>query len=69
MNPLYNQLGGTGPAPNSPIGMVQAFMEFKRNFKGDARAEVMKLLQSGQISQQQLNQLQQTAVQIRSMIG
>lgn len=68
MNPLFDQYGNR-PAANSPMGMVQAFMDFKRNFRGDAKAEVMKLLQSGQISQQQLNQMQQMAEQFRQMLG
>ena len=40
---------------------MQDFNAFKQNFKGDPRQEVERLLQSGQMSQQQLNELQQTA--------
>lgn len=41
--------------------MMQRFQQFKQTFQGDPRAEVEKLLQSGKMSQQQLNQLQQMA--------
>ena len=60
-NPLFNALGGGMPQGNGPMQMVQQFMQFKQNFKGDPKAEVEKMLQSGKISQQQLNQVQQMA--------
>jgi hypothetical protein len=48
--------------------MIQQFMQFKENFKGDPKAEVQKMLQSGQISQQQLNQVQQMAGQFQNLL-
>lgn len=53
-NPLFNALGGGIPQGNGPMQMIQQFMQFKQNFKGDPKAEVQKMLQSGKISQQQL---------------
>lgn len=50
------------------IQMMQQLQQFRNNFKGDARAEVMKLLQSGQMNQQQLNELQQMAYQLQAMM-
>lgn len=41
--------------------MMSQFQQFKQSFQGDPKAEVEKLLQSGKMSQQQLNQLQQMA--------
>ena len=41
--------------------LMQDFNAFKQNFKGDPKQEVERLLQSGQMTQQQLNELQQTA--------
>lgn len=41
--------------------MMNQFQQFKQSFQGDPKAEVEKLLQSGKMSQQQLNQLQQMA--------
>lgn len=71
MNPLFNALGG-GQMPG-PMGqfqnMVQQFQQFKQSFQGDPKAEVEKLVQSGKISQQQLNQLQQVASQFQQLLG
>ena len=67
-NPLFNALGGGIPQGNGPMQMIQQFMQFKQNFKGDPKAEVEKMLQSGKISQQQLNQVQQMAGQFRHML-
>lgn len=69
-NPFFGALGG-GQMPG-PMGnfaqMVQQFNQFKANFKGDPKAEVEKLMQSGKLSQQQLNQLQQMAKQFQSLM-
>ena len=69
-NPFMAALGG-GQMPG-PMGnfaqMVQQFNQFKANFKGDPKAEVEKLMQSGRLSQQQLNQLQQMAKQFQSLM-
>ena len=67
-NPLFNALGGGMPQGNGPMQMVQQFMQFKQNFKGDPKAEVQKMLQSGKISQQQLNQVQQMAGQFQNLM-
>lgn len=70
MNPLFNALGG-GKMP-AMMGqfqsMVQQFQKFRQSFQGDPKAEVEKLVQSGRISQQQLNQLQQVAGQFRQLL-
>lgn len=62
-NPLFQALAG-GQMPGR-LGqfqqMVQQFNQFRQNFQGDPQKEVEKLLQSGKMSQQQLNQLQQAA--------
>lgn len=70
-NPLFQALGG-GQMPGRMgqfQNMVQQFQQFKQSFQGDPKAEVEKLVQSGRISQQQLNQLQQMAAQFRQLIG
>jgi hypothetical protein len=67
-NPLFNALGGGIPQGNGPMQMMQQFMQFKQNFKGDPKAEVEKMLQSGRISQQQLNQVQQMAGQFQNLL-
>ena len=67
-NPLFNALGGGIPPGNGPMQMIEQFMQFKQNFKGDPKAEVQKMLQSGKISQQQLNQVQQMAGQFQNLL-
>ena len=67
-NPLFNALGGGMPQGNGPMQMIQQFMQFKQSFKGNPKAEVQKMLQSGKISQQQLNQVQQMAGQFQHML-
>ena len=67
-NPLFNALAGGMPQGNGPMQMIQQFMQFKQNFKGDPKEEVEKMLQSGKISQQQLNQVQQMAGQFQHML-
>lgn len=70
-NPLFQALGG-GQMPG-PMGqfqnMVQQFRQFQQTFQGDPKAEVERLVQSGKITQQQLNQLQQAAGIFRQLIG
>ena len=69
-NPLFQALGG-GKLPG-PMGnfqqMMQQFRQFQQSFQGDPKAEVEKLLQSGKISQQQLNQLQQAAQAFKNLL-
>lgn len=70
-NPLFQALGG-GQTPGQMgqfQNMVQQFRQFQQTFQGNPKAEVEKLVQSGRISQQQLNQLQQAANQFRQLLG
>ena len=48
--------------------MMQQLNQFRASFQGDPKAEVEKLLQSGKMSQQQLNQLQTMAKQIQGFL-
>ena len=54
---------------NNPMQMIQKFNEFRNNFTGDPEAEVKKLLQSGKMTQPQLNQLQSMAKQFQQVIN
>ena len=49
--------------------MIQAFNNFRQSFTGDPEQEVRKLVSSGKISQQQLNQLQNMATQFQKMFN
>jgi len=65
-NPLFQALGGG--QNNQFAQLVQQFQQFRNTFRGDPQQEVQKLLQSGKISQQQLNQLQSAAKQFQALL-
>ena len=70
MNPLFNALGG-GQMPGQMgqfQNMVQQFRQFQNSFHGDPKAEVENLVQSGKISQQQLNQLQELSRHLLQLV-
>lgn len=48
--------------------MMSQFQQFKTGFRGNAQQEVQKLLNSGQMTQQQFNQLQSMATQWQSFL-
>ena len=62
-NPFFGALGGG----NGFFQMMQQFQQFRANFQGDPKAEVEKLMQSGAMSQQELNQLQSMAKQFEPL--
>lgn len=64
-NPLFNMMGGN----NMQNPMLQQLMQFRNNFKGDARQQVQQLLNSGRVSQAQYDQAVQMANQIQKMLG
>ena len=53
----------------NPLQMIQQYQQFRQNFQGDPQAEVQKLLASGRMNQQQLNQLQAMAQQFQQMLN
>ena len=65
-NPLIEALGG-GVNPQFQQ-LVQRFQQFKSTFQGDPQQEVQKMLQSGKITQQQLNQAQSFAQQFQALM-
>lgn len=63
-NPLFQALGGNQP------NMMADFQRFMDQMKGlNPQQEINRLLQSGQITQAQLNQAQQMAQQMQGMFG
>lgn len=62
-SPLFNQLN---PMPQNNI--IQQFMEFRKNFTGDPKQMVQNMLNTGKISQTQLNQYANQANQIYNQI-
>lgn len=62
-SPIFNAMGG-GQNGN----MIQQFQRFMKEMKGkNPQEEINKLLQSGKVNQQQLNQIQKQAQQIQGM--
>lgn len=70
-NPIFQAMGGnTGNmAAGGPFRMIQQFIEFANGFKGNPQEEVQKLLNSGAMSQDQYNALQQQATQFQQLLG
>lgn len=61
-NPLYQALGGNQP------NIMGDFQRFMQQMKGvNPYQEINRLLQSGQITQQQLNEAQRQAQQFMTM--
>ena len=48
--------------------MMNQFQQFRQTFQGDPKAEVEKLIQSGKMTQQQLDQLQTMATQFQKLL-
>ena len=66
---LFNMFGRQIPQMNNGFAnMINQFNQFKQSFSGDPRQQVQQLLDSGQMSQQQFNQLSQMATQMQNMM-
>lgn len=64
-NPLFQALGNQ-QQPN----IINQFQKFVQDMKGkNPNEEINRLLQSGQITQEQLNQAQQMARQMQGLFG
>ena len=61
MNPLFNMFGQNNQNGMFPFNMIQQFNPFKQNFQGDPKQRVQNLLDTGQMSQEQFNQLSSMA--------
>ena len=65
MNPLFQQMMPQVPQ-NS---MIQKFMQFKQQFRGNPQEQVQQLLNSGRITQAQYDQAVQMANSLRNMMN
>lgn len=52
----------------NPMQLIQQINQFKQTINGNPEEIVRQMVQSGQVSQQQLNQAQQIAVNIIKML-
>ena len=65
-NPLFSTFGNNNQFGN----LIQQAQAFKRQFANiNPRAEVERLLNSGEMSQQQFNEYSQIAQQVAQMMG
>ena len=66
-NPIL-QARGKSAMPNSPMNVVQQFMQFKQQMQGkDPQKIVEQMLADGRMSQQQFEQLKQQAEQFKGI--
>lgn len=65
-NPIYDAMG----RQNNPFEqLAHQAREFRKQFTGNPRQEVERLLHSGAMSQAQFNQYSQVAQQVAQMMG
>lgn len=64
-NPLYNAMKQNNPLEQ----LAQQAREFQKQFKGNPREEVQKLLNSGELSQADFNKYSQIAQQVMQVMG
>lgn len=65
-NSLFDQFG----VQNNPLEqLAQQVREFQKQFKGNPRQEVERLLQTGAMSQQDFNRYSQIAQQVVQFMG
>ena len=53
---------------NNMANFIKEFNQFKANFQGDPQKQVQNLLNTGQMSQAQFNELQSLAMQLRNVL-
>ena len=63
-NNLYQQMNQN----NNFQGMINEFIKFKNSFQGDPQQMIQQLLQSGRMSQAQLNYLQSMAFEFQKIL-
>lgn len=71
MNPLFNMFGNNqaqGPF-NNMSNVINQFNQFQSTFQGDPKQKVQELLNSGQMSQEQFNQLSSMAQVFQTLLG
>ena len=64
MSSLFNDFN---QPTNNIANLLSQFNQFRSTFSGNREAQVKQLIQSGRMSQEQFNQLAQTANMLRKM--
>lgn len=65
-NPLF---GNFGSQSNPIADIIRQAKDFRKQFTGNPRQEVERLLQTGQMSQQDFNRFSQIAQQVIQAMG
>lgn len=65
-NPLFNAMGNQ---TNPMADIIRQARDFRKQFTGNPRQEVERLLRTGQMSQSDFNRLSQMAQQIVQAMG
>lgn len=65
-NPLYNNFGNQS---NPMVDIIRQARDFRKQFSGNPRQEVERLLQTGAMSQQDFNRFSQIAQQVVQAMG
>lgn len=68
MNSLYNFFQPQFQQNNLASNFLTQFNQFKTMFNGNPEQQVRQLISSGRMSEEQFNQLAQTANQLRPLI-
>lgn len=73
-NPLFQMFGNSAPTNsqgpfNNPIQLMQQFNQFRSNFQGDPRQKVQEMLNTGQMTQEQFNNLSNMAQTFMQLLG
>ena len=69
-NSVFDMLGNNNSLPFGNMqNFMQKFNQFKSTFSGNPQQRVQELLNSGQMTQAQFNQLAQQATQIQKMFS
>ncbi len=67
-NDLFRQMNRQPQNDGGFGGLLAQFQQFRAQYQGDPKADIQKLLQSGKITQAQLDQVQQMAGQFMNLL-
>lgn len=67
-NSLFNEFNSNSNSISQFNNFLTQFNQYRSTFKGNPEAQVKQFLQSGRMSQEQFNQLAETATMLRKLI-
>ena len=66
-NPIFNAM-----MQNTPLGgmqsLIQQYRQFREAFQGDPQQKIQEMLNSGQITQEQVNRARSMATQFKGIL-